>query len=473
MRIGLFLFLCILAVAGGLGWGAWEYQKDTKTPVRQIVDGMRGAAAGLNKPGETPAGDPGKPDPGQPNIKNPPDKPDPGKPDPGQPKPPDPTPISGSDPAIVAIVDEGKRLYAEGQYGAAKRKFLQALSGRLAPEELRKVEVLQRNSALFQSLIDQVNPADILPVDRRGTVYLANGGVINGVIEKESPSGIEIRKDNGIVARFSMVQVDRIEKQTKESVLEALEKEYALRVEGMGPKGTGLDYYELAVFCIKNQLADRVTPLLEKAVTLDRNVMEAATETKAKLLYDTFVYLERKGKSEAAEAKRSELLAKFPGSRYAKLAGQRTMVAAKDPPKQPVKPVDPPKDPPKDPPRDPPKDPPVDPPKDPPVDPSDPGGDPPPVDGGMPEFGNKKVADLVKKGNLAYDEAMIHLEKTFDDATKDSDAENLKALNKFKEACAAYEQAVEIEPKNVWLNERLRQAGENRVMCFLAAKSRK
>ena len=45
MRIGLFLFLCVLAVAGGLGWGAWEYQKDTRTPVRPLPGPFLSAAS--------------------------------------------------------------------------------------------------------------------------------------------------------------------------------------------------------------------------------------------------------------------------------------------------------------------------------------------------------------------------------------------------------------------------------------------
>jgi len=260
------------------------------------------------------------------------------------------------------------------------------------------------------------------------------------------------------------VQVARVERQTKEQVVAQLEAEYEKRVKELGDKPTGLDYYELAVFCIKNQMDDRLTALLEKAVTLDRNVMVAATEGKARNLYNLYVYLQKKGNSEGAESKRRELISKYPNSKYAKMVGAG-QVAVKDPP---VKPPDKPKDPPVKPPVDPPPDNP--PPDDPPVDP--PPVDPPPA-GEPPKFANARVASLVEKGNKAYEQGMIHLEKSYDDKTSDRDGENMKALAAFKEACSAYEAAVEIEPANAWLNDRLRQAGENRVQCFLAAKARR
>ncbi|KAF0245789.1 MAG: hypothetical protein FD180_1328 [Planctomycetota bacterium] len=471
MRIGLFLFMCLLAVAGGLGWGVWEYQQEHPGSAKQIVEGLKPLPAGQLKPGDDgkkPAGD------GNATAQKPPDN--------GA-KPTDtaikPTPVDlkSSDPTLIAMVEEGETLYRGGNFAGAKRKFLQALSGRLSADDRRKIEALSQNAALFAGLVEQVNPADILPVDNRATVYLENGGVIDGVLEKEGSDFIELRKDSGIVARFSSVQVKRVEKQSKAEVLAELEKEFAQKMEGMGPKPSGVDYYELAVFCIKNQLDNKVQALLETAVKLDRNVMQAATETKAKMVYNLYQYFVKKGNADAAEAKRRELIAKYPESRYARMVGG--LVAKTDPPKN-VKPPKDPVNPPKDP-VNPPKDP-VDPPKDPTTPPDDP--PPVPADPGAgngsgdvsnqppPRFSNPVVQAHVDKGNKAYDQGMVHLEKSFDDKTADRDGENMKALNCFKQACASYEAAVEIDSNNAWLNDRLRQAGENRVMCFIAAKKR-
>lgn len=464
MRIGFFLFLCLIAVAGGLAWGVWEYRQQHPLDVKQVVEGLKEPATTAKKP------DP-EVKPPDPVIK--PVDPVVNPPDPVV-KPPDPVDIKSSDKALMAIVDEGQKLYFAGNFGPARKKFLQALSGKLTTDDRRRIETLSANAMLFQSLVDQVNPSDILPVDNRATVYLENGGVINGVLEKEGSDFVELRKDNGILAHFSMVQVKRVEKQTKDEVLAVLEKEYAEKMENIGARPTGLDYYELAVFCIKNQLGSKVPALLEAAVKLDRNVLQAATETKAKMLYNLYLYFVKKGNLDAAETKRKELVAKYPESRYAKLAGG--MVAKRDPPKN----VDPPKDPPKnvDPPKDPPKDPPVDPmdpPKDPPVNPADPGAGTGTGDLSSqptPKFSNPVVQGKVEKGNKAYEQGMIHLEKSFDDKTADRDGENMKALNCFKQACAEYEAASELDPNNPWLQDRLRQAGENRVMCFIAAKKR-
>jgi hypothetical protein len=141
----------------------------------------------------------------------------------------------------------------------------------------------------------------------------------------------------------------------------------------------------------------------------------------------------------------------------------------KDPVKPPVDPVKPPKDPVK---------PPVDPQEPPPDNPPNP-GDPGAGNGSgdvsnqpPPKFSNAVVQGHVDKANKAYDEGMQHLDKSFDDKNPDRDGENLKALNCFKQACSSYEAAAEIDPNNAWLNDRLRQAGENRVMCFIAAKKR-
>ncbi|MEK7467167.1 MAG: hypothetical protein AAB074_07125 [Planctomycetota bacterium] len=466
MRLGLFLFLCLLAVAGGLGWGVWEYQQQNPASAKQIVEGLKPLPAGQLKPGD---GGKKPPDNGSSSAQKPPDngtKP----PDPVI-KPPDPVDLKSTDPVLVAVVEEGEKLHRAGSFAAAKRKFLQALSGRLSPEDRRKIETLSQNAALFAGLVEQVNASDILPVDNRATVYLENGGVINGVLEKEGSDFIELRKDNGIVARFSSVQVKRVEKQSKEEVLAVLNKEFAEKMEGLGAKPSGVDYYELAVFCIKNQLDDKVLALLETAVKLDRNVMQAATETKAKMVYNLYQYFLKKGNADAAEGKRRELVAKYPESRYARLVGG--LVAKTSPPKDPVKPPKDPVNPPKDPVK-PPRDPQDPPPEDPPV-PADPGSgtgsgelsDRPP-----PKFSNAVVQAHVDKGNKAYEEGMVHLEKSFDEKTSDRDAENMKALNCFKAACTSYEAAVEIDENNAWLNDRLRQAGENRVMCFIAAKKR-
>lgn len=464
MRIGFFLFLCLIATAGGLAWGVWEYRQQHPLDTKEFVEGLKEPATTAKKP--DPAVKP--PDP----IIKPPDpvvKP----PDPVV-KPPDPIDIKSSDKELMAVVDEGQKLYAAGNFGPARKKFLQALSGKLASDDRRRIETLSANAALFQGLVDQVNPSDILPVDNRAVVYLENEGIIGGVVVKEGSDFIELRKDNGIIARFSMVQVKRVEKQTKEEVVAALEKEYAEKMSNLGARPTGLDYYELAVFCIKNQLGSKIPPLLEAAVKLDRNVLQAATETKAKMAYNLYLYFIKKGNLDAAETKRRELVAKYPESRYAKLVGG--VVVKADPPKN----VDPPKN--TDPPKDPPKN--TDPPKN--VDPTKPHEDPPPnpadpgsgTGGGdlanqpAPKFSNPVVQSKVDKGNKAYDEGMAHLEKSFDDKNADRDGENMKALNCFKQACAEYEAAAELDPNNAWLNERLRQAGENRVMCFIAAKKR-
>ncbi|MCE9581584.1 MAG: alanine and proline-rich secreted protein Apa [Planctomycetes bacterium] len=477
MRLGLFLFLCLLAVGGGLGWGVWEYQQQNHVDTKQIVDGLKGPGSTGGVTSQKPPDSGTKPpDDGHSSTSVKP--PDSGTKPPVTPvKPPDSTEIKSTDAALVAIVEEGTRLYRAANYAAAKRKFLQALSGTLRPDDRGRIEVLQKNSTLFQSLVEQVNPADILPVDNRATVYLENGGIIAGVLEKEGSDYVEIRKDNGILAHFSSIQVQRVEKLSKAEVLAALEKEYQSKVEGMGPKPMGLDYYELAVFCIKNELNERVTDLLESAVKLDRNVLQAATETKARMVYGLYTYFLKKGNADAAETKRRELIAKYPESRFAKMVGG--VVARADPPKNPVdppkNPVDPPKnpvDPPKNP-VDPPKNP-VDPPKNP-VDPTDSGGDhgnPVDPNAPAPKFSNPKVQALVDKANKAYDEGMAHLEKSFDDKNSDRDGENMKALKAFKDACTSYEAAAEIDADNAWLNERLRQAGENRVMCFIAAKKR-
>lgn len=467
MRIGFFLFLCLLAVAGGLAWGVWEYRQQNPLPEKTVVEGLKEAAATVKKPDPVKPPDPGvkPPDP----VVKPPDP---------VVKPPDPVDIRASDPVLVAIVEEGTRLYRDASFGAARKKFQQALSGRLSAEDRKRIEALSQNAALFQGLVDQVNPNDILPVDNRATIHLENGGEISGVLVREGSDYVEIRKDNGIVGRFSAIQIKRVEKQSKEEVLAALEKEYGHKLEALGSRPSGLDYYELAVFCIKNQLNAKVPSLLESAVKLDRNVMQAATETKAKMVYNLYQYFVKKGNRDAAEAKRRELVEKYPDSKYVKMLGG--MTAKADPPK----PVDPPKDPPKptDPPKDPPK--PTDPPKDPPK-PTDPPEDPPhPVDPGAgtgsgdlsgqppPRFSNPVVQGKVDKGNKFYDEGMTHLEKSFDDKNPDRDAENMKALDCFKKACAEYEAASELDPNNAWLNDRLRQAGENRVMCFIAAKKR-
>jgi hypothetical protein len=462
MRVLTFLVLCVVAVAGGLGWGVWEYQRETKTPIRTIVEGVKEAAA---TPKEGAPADPPKEDPAKPPVtaaKDPPVKDDPAKFDPVKPPPADPGSKGTDAPGRVAL-EEGEKLYAGAQFGAAKKKFLQALSAKLSPEDDRKARALQANASLFARLADQINAADILPLEGRGTVYLQNGGVIPGLIEEETDTHVVIRRDNGIQARFSQVQISRIEKQTKEQALADAERAYAAREASVSGKGTGLDWYELAVFCIKNQLNHRVTSLLEKAVATDRNVLESATEARAKILYDVWSLLEKKGKKDLAEQKKSELLAKYPDSRYAKLARKERVVAVADPPKKdPVK-ADPPReDPPKENP--PGEDPPVRP-------PHDPGSDTPPADQVEPKWTDPKVAALVKKGNEAFDRGVEALERYYDDSTKDE--ENMKALQAFKEACSAYEEAAERVPDSAWLNARLQQAGENRVACFINAKSRR
>lgn len=460
MRIGFFLFLCLLAVAGGLGWGIWEYKQEHPASPATVVDGLKPSPV-AQKPGDT---TPKPPD----NGTKPPD-PKVTPPDPGPKVPPQPE-IKSSDAGLLALVEEGQRLYREASFAAAKKKFLQALSGKLSAEDRRRIETLQQNASMFQALVDQVNPNDILPVDNRAIVYLENGGEIAGVLVKEGSDYVDIRKDSGVVGHFAQIQIKRVEKLSKDFVLAALEKEYKSKVESMPSKPTGFDYYEVAVFCVKNQLSEHITALLEEAVKRDRNVMQAATETKAKLVYNVWQYATKKGNKELAEQKKQELLAKYPDSRYAGLI--RNQVASTDKPKPP--PDNPPVKPPDNPPVKPPDNPPDNPPVKPPVKPPDTGGTTENPDGGgpMPKFSNPKVGSLVEKGNRAYDEGMIHLEKSFDDKTPDRDGENLKALALFKEACANYEAASDLDPNNAWLNERYQRASENRVMCFIAAKKR-
>lgn len=79
------------------------------------------------------------------------------------------------------------------------------------------------------------------------------------------------------------------------------------------------------------------------------------------------------------------------------------------------------------------------------------------------------VTLLIEDGNKYYDAGIVHLRNTFNNDETFA-RENELAIKEFKQALAKYLEAENIDPDNLWIRNRIREANGNIVTCRKQAR---
>lgn len=424
-KVAIFSVLALLAVTGGVGWAVWETSSRSGLGASVILQklpqatlqylGLAGAieapeaAAGPGREGSTTPEKTGSGELAE-------------------------APAAVSPEQARQNLEQAEQLFQAGDTTRAGA-ILRSLLAQSADEPTKqKAQKLLDRLKKMELLHAEIASEDRQPLDTIHEFTLISGRTLRGLIIEETLTGVRVQKSRGIEVTVARGLIRDQKPVPKERILQEAQAEYRRRFSQFS-NPDGLDYYGLALFCHRNGLDDLVRDNLSKAAEKDQELLGKVQEARAKLLYDMVVWYRDHDRSEDAEKKRKEILARYPDSTFAGLLqadeGGGAPVAAAQPPAA-----------------------------------AEPASKPARV----PQFENPEVARWVQEANRWFEEGLVHLRNTYQHEGM-QDEENWKALDAFKKACALYEQAQE-KVDHPWLRARLHEAGKYRVACFLQAKPR-
>ncbi|MBI3098002.1 MAG: hypothetical protein HYY93_07125 [Planctomycetes bacterium] len=375
---------------------------------------------------------------------------------------------------VAGVLAEADKQARSAKFKLGADRLARFQKERLSPADADRVERRRKALASYQQFCDGVDPATMLGLEDNVVVHLTNGNRLEGKMTSDSPSDVWIRRANGIEGAIPRGQIKSIEKVPPSEIRTRVEADLKKQEERLR-RPTGLDLFELGVFCYRNGLAERVVDYFDRAVAADPALPETIAEAKARELYETALWFRQRGSADKAQELLDRLKTAFPQSRYAALAG--------GPRPGPVAGgaggsggsgggagtvgggaggtgggtgglppvagdgdgavVDATHD-------------------DLPV-------EPPASNDSTPVFRNPETAKVVQAANDKYKEGLEQLERSYG---KDAGANVAcrKALDAFREAVKLYDEAMTLEPGNAWIERRHHAASEQRVHCFLRAK---
>lgn len=346
---------------------------------------------------------------------------------------------------IRAALDSARSLYDEGKF----KEAVEALANipeidfdfiggdaRVA-DLLEEVSSIRDRSTLFAELVEEFRQNELSPTDCMAFVRLLNGEVFEGVLLQETQDKVRLRMKNGITSTFARSEIERIDRLTFSEWRQIAKENIRKKLE-QSPPTSSEALLELAEECFGYGVQEMVPRILEKALAMDADMGKNLREKKAKRLYDLYLWYQAQGVERLAEKSLAELREKYGDTKYA-LETLKDGFAApthegsieEDMPPDPCFGASIPEE-------------------------------------SMPDFLSPEVARLVSQANAKYEEGLRHLERSSPHSAA-GNLENQKALEAFKEACALYEQALELEPKNSWIQKRLNQTSQLRYMCFKRA----
>lgn len=363
---------------------------------------------------------------------------------------------------VANVMAEVDRLAKGARFKLAEDRLARFQKERLSLADADRVEHRRRAFSAYQQFCDGVDPATMLGLEDNVVVHLTNGNKLEGKMTSDSPSDVWIRRANGIEGAIPRAQIKSMDKVPAAEIRSRVEADLKKQEERLR-RPTGLDLFELGIFCFRNGLTERVVEYFDRAVTADPALPETIAEAKARELYETALWFRQRGSPDKAQELLDRLKKSFPQSRYAALAGGPRPVAGggssggsgggtsggsssggTDGGEI--------------------------------ADSGDGDGssggappDPPTSNDDLPVFKNPETAKVVLAANAKYKEGLEQLEKSYG---KDASANVAcrKALEAFREAVKLYDDAMTLEPGNAWIEQRHHAASEQRVHCFLRAR---
>lgn len=369
--------------------------------------------------------------------------------------------VPKADPSDSKLA-EIENFIREGELEDAEKAIQEALSSRnigdAASAALKKD---RQRLDTYKGLIQESSTGNLVELPQVTKVTLKSGETCYvRILNDNNPDtilcsdvgGARIRLKRANVAETSVIDPDQSR--------DLYEREYRRKLQDLqGKKLSSKDYYDLADYCIRNGVNWHMTELFDKALALDKDLLNTVRVFKAKRLYDIFLFYLQKRKKDDADAVLKVLTKKYSGlveigkEEMEMLAALGNKPAIDQPHTDPtmLQPVN-------TDPANPQQNPPIA------VNPPDPPSNPVSPD-------DARHQDLMAKANTLYDEAMTHLMAS--DPTenpKHADDENKKALDVLTKALNLYISAQEIKDSN-WLRDRIRETNSTRAMCRKRAVS--
>lgn len=215
----------------------------------------------------------------------------------------------------TALLKEGERQIREGAFRESLVTFekIRALQSGAAFEEKAKQQI---EMARFFLKVERETPPAVETAEKGLYDFeLQNGRTMRGVLVSETAEGLTVRKNNGISMTMPRSMIAAQHAITNETLKQDLLKEVQTRKQKMD--NTPIAFYDLAVFCLSNQLRTQAAELLTKAWTQDANIEKNIVEHRAMMLLREALYFQGIGQPEDARRRFSRLESKFPETKTA------------------------------------------------------------------------------------------------------------------------------------------------------------
>ncbi len=445
----LFVFLLVVAIVGGLGYGVWNGMAGTELQQKfaGLVDSARGVAPPTpesapggdlaQKAGTTPGGGTGPTDLAG-TVKPP-------KGTEGTKTPTTSGPTSAT-PAILAaaetVLSAAEKLYQAAEFKTAAEK-LQPLVASAPDKKIgERAARLAGRARTCAEVLDDVADSERSSPENVVEVVLMSGNPMRGTLVSDTPGAVTIKRAGGIEFKISKSRVKEVVKLDQTAVRAALEAELAAQLKKRSAP-TATDYYELALYCYKNRLDARVSELLEKALEKDPNLGKTLHHDKAKNMYEAYVWFTGRGNAKDANRLQEILAAKYSDTPYAGMVKETIEeVASATGSSGSVMPE---------------------------TGNGEQSGDGEPGPGPSLGSGSEQAREMVARANKLYSEGMEHFDRS-EPGAPNRKAENQKAFQCFNEALNLYEEAYGLT-KDGGLAGRLDQVRAIKVLTFRRQKA--
>ena len=213
------------------------------------------------------------------------------------------------------IIREADRYYRKLDWDKALEKLEPLLSAEVDPVIQKQGQELKTKCRTFRKLLADIPRQEMALLVDLVRIDLISGRFLEGQLLEKTGRGLRVRL-KGFTGEVPFDQIDSYEAIDPERRKLQLKKEYNQRLELLAKDSTAHQYYQLAVFCYKNELREEVVSMLEKAWKKSDNIIAIVQEEEVVDLYESYLFYREYRLQTKMDETRQRLEAGFPKSEY-------------------------------------------------------------------------------------------------------------------------------------------------------------
>lgn len=206
--------------------------------------------------------------------------------------------------ALRASVDE---LVRAGNLVPAAAKFRELKPERIPPEELPKLQELDRKVGSFAALLLETSSGGVGEPPKLSRIVVKGGGKPLGRVFRQDALFVHYETLTGIRSKIAKAQVEAVTALPPAESLAELQKEFKNQAgrlglvstsepgkppawKEVGKKATGAQLFAVADFAARNGLGEQLAPLLDLALQRDPKLRETAHVAKGERLVNQLLF---------------------------------------------------------------------------------------------------------------------------------------------------------------------------------------